>query len=270
MNPPPSLLSALEVASQLAREAGHLIRAHRPLHVETKGGPIDLVTETDKACETLIARGLAAAFPKDGLLAEEGGESRPSLSGRRWVVDPLDGTTNFVHGIERVAVSIGLMEGEQILVGVVLDAFLDRLYGAVLGGGAHCNALPIAVSPVPSLEVSILATGFPYDRRQRAAFYLDYTRAFMERSHGIRRFGSAALDLCDVAAGRFDGFFEFGLSPWDTTAGALLVTEAGGRLSDGRGGAWHPGDRLILASNGRIHEEMIRVITSVEAKEQGV
>ncbi|MCK6529451.1 inositol monophosphatase [Myxococcota bacterium] len=251
----------LEVASRAARRAGELIRGHRPGRVEAKG-PIDLVTEVDRAAEAIVTEAISAAFPADAVLAEEGGSS--GVAGRRlWLVDPLDGTTNFVHGVERVAVSVALVDGGETVLGVVVDAFQDRLHAAVRGGGATTDGHALRVSATPDLSSSLVATGFPYDRRERSGFYLCFVEAFMRRTHGIRRFGSAALDLVDVAAGRFDAFWEFGLKPWDTAAGALLVEEAGGRVTDGDGGPWRPGDPLVVASNGRVHGEATALIRAV-------
>lgn len=251
----------LEVASRAARRAGELIRGHRPDRVEAKG-PIDLVTEVDRAAEAIIIDAISGAFPADAVLAEEGGST--GGSGRRlWLVDPLDGTTNFVHGVERVAVSVALVDGGETVLGVVFDAFQGRLHVALRGGGASTDGHAIRVSTTPDLSSSLVATGFPYDRRERPGFYLAFVEAFMRRTHGIRRFGSAALDLVDVAAGRFDAFWEFGLKPWDTAAGALLVEEAGGRVTDGEGGAWRPGDPLAVASNGRVHGEATALIRAV-------
>jgi len=298
LTPRPDLARELQAAVDAARAAGAVVRARRPEHVEAKA-PIDLVTEVDRAAEDAVLGVIAAAFPGDGVLAEEKGDARPALSGRTWVVDPLDGTTNFVHGVERVAVSIALLSGrtwvvdpldgttnfvhgvERVAVsiallaggervlGVVLDVFLDRLYAAVRGAGATCDGAPLAVSTANDLGAALMATGFPPDRRTRAAGYLEYVRAFMERTHGIRRFGSAALDLVDVASGRFDGFWEFGLKPWDTAAGTLIVEEAGGRVTTGDGAPWKPGDPLVVATNGRLHDAVVDVLCEVRRARGG-
>lgn len=268
MTPRPDLARELQAAVDAARAAGAVVRARRPEHVEAKA-PIDLVTEVDRAAEDAVLGVIAAAFPGDGVLAEEKGDARPALSGRTWVVDPLDGTTNFVHGVERVAVSIALLAGGERVLGVVLDVFLDRLYAAVRGAGATCDGAPLAVSTANDLGAALMATGFPPDRRTRAAGYLEYVRAFMERTHGIRRFGSAALDLVDVASGRFDGFWEFGLKPWDTAAGTLIVEEAGGRVTTGDGAPWKPGDPLVVATNGRLHDAVVDVLCEVRRARGG-
>lgn len=247
-----------QIAEAAARAAGAIIRDRGPEQVHHKGA-VDLVTEVDLAAEAAIRAHLSAATPGVPILAEEGGGAREAHT--RWIVDPLDGTTNFVHGFPSYAVSIALELDGVLSAGCVFDAVNGRAYVAARGLGATCEGAPIRVSQTAVLDRGLLATGFAYDRRQRAAFYLRFVGAFLERSQGIRRAGSAAMDLCHVAAGRIDGYWEFGLSPWDVAAGALLVQEAGGRVTDVALGPLQLDAPRILATNGRIHDEMAAVIT---------
>jgi myo-inositol-1(or 4)-monophosphatase len=173
-------------------------------------------------------------------------------------VDPLDGTTNFAHRYPHVAVSIALAHHGEVILGVVHDPLRDEQFAAARGAGASLNGRPIRVSDIPTLDRALLATGFPYDRRQRAAFYLRYVERFLQSGQCVRRGGCAALDLCYVACGRLDGFWEWNLKPWDTAAGALIVAEAGGAVSDFAGQPFSPQGPQILASNGDIHGEMLR------------
>ncbi len=257
-------MEAYESAARLAAaRAGEIIRQRWDDQgtIERKSTSIDLVTEVDRACEKAILDVLHTAFPDHAFLAEESG-----ATGEHefvWLVDPLDGTTNFAHGYPQVSVSIALRRGSDTLLGVVYDPVRDELFVARRGGGATLNDRRLEVSTQDSLGSALLASGFPYDRREHADFYLSYFKAFMLRSQGIRRAGSAALDLCWVASGRVDGFWEWKLKPWDTAAGALVVEEAGGRLSDFRGEAFDPFGQQALASNGRIHDEMIEVIAGI-------
>lgn len=254
----------LEAAVAAAREAGALLLDHfrRGVSVDLKGA-VDLVTEADRAAEALVVARLRAALPEASILAEEGGgfDGRGDL---RWVVDPLDGTTNFAHGYGVFAVSIALEREEASVLGVVLDPVREECFTARRGGGAHLNGRPIAVSGRARLEEALLATGFPYDIREHPRNNLPQFAAFARRARGVRRDGSAALDLCAVAAGRFDGFWEEKLAPWDVAAGMLIVAEAGGAVSGYRG---EPADAFagnLVASNGRIHGEMVGVLESIE------
>ncbi len=258
--------SFLEVAIEAAREAGKILLAEfdRPAKITYKGD-VDLVTEADRRSEQTVVARLNTHFPKHAIVAEEGG-GRETDSRYRWYVDPLDGTTNFAHGYPCFAVSIGLAEGppgsEDLLVGVVYNPVSEELFTAAKGEGAFLNQKKVQVSPVEQLATGLLATGFPSHKRAQNPnihYYWDFTL----RSHGVRRDGSAALDLAAVACGRFDGFWEFGLKPWDTAAGVLLVREAGGVATDFGGRAYRPGDREILASNGRIHTEMQQVAADI-------
>jgi myo-inositol-1(or 4)-monophosphatase len=245
----------LEVARAAAEEAADILLARVGAeHVRTKAGPADLVTEVDEASERAIATRLQAAFPDDDFIAEEFSGSRRS-PGRRWVVDPLDGTINFVHRYPFACVSIALLDKAGPAVGVVHAPFLREVYHAVRGGGAFLNGEPIHVSDVEDPAASLLATGFPFKAgKGDPETYFRLVARIVASTHGVRRAGAAALDLAFVAAGRVDGYFEIGLAPWDVSAGILIVTEAGGRVT-----GW-PGDRelpfesgRVLASNGRFH-----------------
>ena len=252
----------LELAVRLARAAGALQRERleSELRIETKSNAIDLVTDVDRACEALIVDGLRAARPRDAILAEEGGATGPAQASWRWVIDPLDGTTNYAHGYPCFCVSIGLERDGEPLLGVVYQPILDELFHALRGGGAFRNGRRIHVSKETALERSLLVTGFAYDRRERPEESLRQFEAFLRRSQALRRDGSAALDLCGVACGRFDGYWELGLKPWDVVAGGLVVEEAGGRVSDLAGAPAPWSGAQMLASNGRIHEAMLRVL----------
>ena len=253
----------LDFAIEAAREAGAVLRAdfEHPKKISYKG-EVDLVTESDKRSEAIIVAKLRERFPAHAIVAEEG--SRGAAAGAKycWHVDPLDGTTNFAHSYPCFAVSIGLLEDGEPIAGVVLNPIANELFTASRGDGACLNGKRIQVSPVEKLATSLVATGFPTHQRannRNIYYYWEFTM----RSHGVRRDGSAALDLCSVACGRFEGFWEFGLNSWDTAAGMLIVQEAGGRVTGLEGGAYHPGGRTILATNGRVHDEMRDVAASV-------
>jgi len=251
-------------AWRAAHLAGKIIRAawHQPRSIDYKG-PIDLVTSTDRAAEHTIIKVLQRELPGHSILAEEQSEITGVASDYRWVIDPLDGTTNFAHAYPQVAVSIALEFSRQIILGLVYDPLRRECFRAVKGQGATLNDERIRISAVDKLDQALLATGFPYDRRDNADFYLRFFKAFMTRSQGIRRNGSAALDLCYVAAGRLDAFWELKLKPWDVAAGALIVAEAGGSLSDFSGNAFSIYGTETLASNGIIHQEMLNVLEGV-------
>lgn len=245
---------------RLAQEAAQLAYQHiqksHDLNISYKGR-VDLVTQVDLESETIIRKVLSQARPDIPILAEElGGEQRDT----QWIIDPLDGTTNFVHGFPGYAVSIGLMVENTIRVGCILDASQGALYTATQGGGAYCNDEPIQVSTTTTLEQSLLLTGFPYDRQKRAHEYLGLVERFMIRAQGIRRAGSAALDLAHIASGRAEGYWEYGLSPWDIAAGTLLVSEAGGQVTDMLGGPLDIYVPRLLVSNAQIHQDMIHII----------
>jgi myo-inositol-1(or 4)-monophosphatase len=253
-------------AWQAADLAGKIIRAnwHQPRLIDYKG-PIDLVTSTDRAVEQTIVEVLQREFPGHSILAEEQTEITGAASDYRWLIDPLDGTTNFAHSYPQVCVSIALEFSTEIILGLVYDPLRRECFRAVKGQGATLNGDPIKISTVNELDKALLATGFPYDRRDNADFYLSFFKAFLTRCQGIRRAGSAALDLCYVAAGRLDGFWELKLKPWDIAAGAMIVAEAGGSLSDFSGKAFSIHGTETLASNGIIHDEMVNVLNGAAA-----
>ncbi|MFT3885313.1 MAG: inositol monophosphatase family protein [Flavobacteriales bacterium] len=218
----------------------------------------NLVSYVDKEAEQRFVDGLRALLPEAGFIAEEGtGEKADGLN---WIIDPLDGTTNFVHGIPCYCTSVALVRGEEVLIGVVLEVTRNECFSAWKGGGAWLNGKRIHVSERAHLLESLLATGFPYDDFTYEAAYMDLLRDLMHRSRGIRRLGSAAADLAYVAAGRFEAFYEYGLNAWDVAAGILLVLEAGGRVSDFREGDRFLFGEEIVASNGHIHREMLDVL----------
>jgi len=252
------------VAIDAARAAGELLQAEfRAAHrVACKGQTSNLVTEMDERAEELIVGRLASAFPDDTILAEERGAA-PGRSGRRWIVDPLDGTTNYAHGLPVFSVSIALEVDRRIALGVAYDPSLDELYVAERGHGATVNDERLAVSTATSLDASLLATGFPYNIRETPDTNLKEYAAFALRCRGVRRLGSAVLDLAWVAAGRFDGFWELRLGPWDVAAASLFVEEAGGRVTNLVGAAVDLDAPAVVASNGRIHDEMLAVLREV-------
>ncbi|MGI8822437.1 MAG: inositol monophosphatase family protein [Acidimicrobiia bacterium] len=218
----------------------------------------DPVTVIDRASEAAVLAVLTEHRPDDGVLGEEGTDTHGS--GRRWLIDPLDGTVNFVHRIDHVSVSVALCEGERVLVGVVLDVTRGELFAAAAGEGATLGGVPIAVSDTPDLAGSVVATGFPYDHDRYAASYMPGLGAVLAQVTGLRRFGSAALDLCWTAAGRFDGYFEYQLKPWDLAAGLLIVTEAGGIATDPWGTTLGPYMPHVVVANQAIHEPLRRLV----------
>ena len=245
----------LEAAIETALEAGKILREEYALPPDIHyKGDVDLVTQADKRSETAIVMRLSRLFPEHTIAAEEGtGHVRSSEF--HWHVDPLDGTTNFAHKYPCFAVSIALAQNGTVIAGVVYNPIYDELFAAARGEGATLNGKKISVSKIETLSTSLLCTGFPVHKR-RANPNIHYYYDFTLRSHGVRRDGSAALDLACVAAGRFDGFWEFGLQAWDTAAGILLVQEAGGAVSDFHGHPYVLGGPVILATNALIHEEM--------------
>jgi myo-inositol-1(or 4)-monophosphatase len=252
-------------AAAIAQEAGARLREFLAAGVETEyKGDVDLVTVADRTSETLIRGRLGEAFPEHGIYGEEG--TRERLEGEyRWYVDPLDGTTNFAHGIPHFCVSMGLEhrpaelkpdEDGTLVAGIIYDPMRDELFTAERGRGARLNGRPMRVSRTPELAEALVATGFP-SRKRHLSPNVHFYHEFTLRSHGVRRAGSAALDLAYVACGRMEGFWEFNLNPWDTAAGILLVEEAGGRVSDFSGGLCRLDSREVLASNGLIHQELV-------------
>jgi myo-inositol-1(or 4)-monophosphatase len=254
--------SFLDVAVETAREAGAILLAEfaRPVKISYKG-EVDIVTQADKRSEDAIVSRLRSHFPKHAIVAEEGGGTE-SDSPFRWHVDPLDGTTNFAHGYPCFCVSLGLEEAGEPIVGVIYQPVSGELFTASKGGGAYLNQKKIEVSRIEKLATSLLCTGFPSVKRSQNPnihYYWDFTL----RSHGVRRDGSAAMDLASVACGRFEGFWEFGLHTWDAAAGILLVREAGGMVTQFNGQPYRLGDRELLASNGKVHEEMKAVAAEI-------
>ncbi|OGR44275.1 MAG: hypothetical protein A2X35_02280 [Elusimicrobia bacterium GWA2_61_42] len=225
-------------------------------------GRANLLTEADLAAQKTVIALIRKAFPADGFMAEESPvEATPNK--RFWIIDPLDGTTNYAHGFPAAAVSIGFADNGVIKAGGVYDPFRKELFLAARGRGAFVNGRRLAVTRTPSVSKALLVTGFPYDRAEKADFYCGFFSEFMQLSHDVRRMGSASLDLCWLAAGRTDGYWEFGLKPWDVAAGKLILEEAGGKVTDFAGGPWQELAAMgsqTLASNGRIHAAMLRVI----------
>lgn len=258
-----TLTEYARAAAAAAKDAGLLLAkyAGRPSTVETKRSRIDLVTDIDRAAERRIRRRLARAYPSFGFLGEEGGEAR-SASPFRWIVDPVDGTNNFVHGLPLFGVSIGLEYRGQMVVGVIYDPMRRELFVATKGGGATLNGGRIRVSRTRQLSHSLLSTGFSSRFLKQPRPYLKWFEEFQRRSHGVRRIGSTVFCLAAVAAGRLDGFYEQDLWPWDIAAGILLVEEAGGRISDFDGAPPQLTAGRLVASNGRIHAGMLSVIRS--------
>jgi myo-inositol-1(or 4)-monophosphatase len=255
----------LELAIRAAREAGALLRdyAGRQCQVEHKGR-INLVTEADLASERHIKELIAAHHPQHRILAEESGASDASgpPSDYCWIIDPLDGTTNYAHGYPFYCVSIGLARKGEMIAGVVYDPTRDELFAAERGAGAMLNDRAIRVSEVDRLERGLVVSGFPYDVRERMSDYLPAWQRFLERAQAVRRDGSAALNLSYTAMGRFDGYWEFGLNAWDTAAGSLIVTEAGGRLTKTDGSPFDLFTPSLLCSNGLIHDEMLAALSA--------
>jgi myo-inositol-1(or 4)-monophosphatase len=248
----------------IAREAGQLLMTYfeRRIGYEYKGD-VDLVTEADRASEKLIVERIREFFPSHDIVGEEG-TRRDSGSDFRWYVDPLDGTTNFAHGYPVFCVSLGIESKSELVAGVLYDPTRDELFAAENGKGATLNGRPIEVSKTKKLSESLLATGFPSKKRHKNPNIHFYHQLTL-RSHGLRRAGSAALDLANVASGRYDGFWEFNLNPWDTSAGVLLVREAGGMVTRFDGSVWRIDSTETLASNGLLHDELMKNFTEIFA-----
>jgi len=251
----------LRAAVAIAREAGLLIlSSYRGTQQVTHKGEVDLVTATDLASEKLIHTRLGRRFAHHGILAEEGGSSGAADASARWLVDPLDGTTNFAHGHPFFAVSMALEAEGQLWVGVVHAPVLGLTWAASRGGGARRNGAVMQVSKTASLVGSLVASGFPYDRRETADDNTSEWSKVIKEVQGGRRCGSAAIDLALLADGTYDGYWEKRLNPWDVAAGALLVTEAGGRVEALDGSAVPPYPETIVATNGLVHDELLALL----------
>lgn len=252
----------LDVARQAAEAAGALLLKlyGNDIHVQKKGR-VDLVTDADLQAEKLIVETIAGHFPADDVLAEESGRHRGD-SGRVWLIDPLDGTTNYAHGFPLFAVSIGLEVDRRVEVGVVSCPVMQEVFEANRGCGARLNGLPIHVTGTACLSEALLGTGFPYNLRDDPEMHIGRFAKMVLKAQGVRRPGSAAIDLCYVAAGRFDGFWEVGLKPWDTAAGVLMVEEAGGLVTTIGAQPFTPYAESVLAANPVLHREMLAVLGS--------
>lgn len=244
----------LSIAVQAAKAAGTIIKQAKAKGIKYKGS-VDLVTETDLASEAEICTILSTHTPEIPILAEESGGSQGKT---RWIIDPLDGTTNFAHGLPHYAVSIGLEWKGELMVGVIYNPCSNELFSATKGMGSTCNGTPISVSNAMDFSQALLATGFPYDRQENPERYTKWVTVMLKHCQGIRRMGSAALDLAYVAAGRLDGFWEFGLKPWDMAAGKLLISEAGGVTSNKEGRTHLWSNACIVAGNKVIQQEILR------------
>ena len=240
----------------MAREAGALLMDyfHKHVKIEYKGD-VDLVTVADRTSEKLILERIRHQFPTHDVMGEEGARIETG-SEYKWYVDPLDGTTNFAHGFPVFCVSLAVERRGQRIAGVIYDPTRDEMFAAELGGGARLNGEAIHVSATSNLGECLVATGFPSHKRHKNPNIYFYHQITL-RTHGVRRAGSAALDLCNVASGRFDGFWEFNLNPWDTAAGVLIVQEAGGKVTDFSGGEFQIASRETLATNGLVHDALL-------------
>lgn len=263
-NPKSHSKRRLLFALELAREVGDYIykSAHRMKHVHYKG-EIDLVTQFDRKSQDVIVRRLTSEYPGYGILSEED-ISHDVDAPVKWIVDPLDGTTNFAHGLPIWAISIALENKGKIVLGIVYDPTRKEMFYAIKGGGAFLNGKRINVSKVNELDQSLLVTGFPYDIRSAKDNNLNHFSNFAVRAQAVRRLGSAALDLCYTACGRFDGYWELKLSPWDQAAGSLILSEAGGRITDFAGKKFSIYGDEVLGTNGLLHQQMMVILNAVD------
>jgi myo-inositol-1(or 4)-monophosphatase len=253
----------LEAAVAAGKQAGALLLeyANSGFRVEYKNA-INLVTDADRAAEQCVIDYIGTRFPTHRFLAEERGRVEGTPSPYLWIIDPLDGTTNFAHGYPAYCVSIGLEYNGHCILGVIFDPSRNELFTATENHGAYLNGQPLQVSRTSTLDRSLLVTGFAYDIRETSRNNLDHFATFSLQAQGVRRTGSAALDLCYVAAGRFDGFWEVRLNPWDMAAGAVIVQEAGGRLTNFSGNDLSIYGHELVASNGHIHQAMLQILKS--------
>ncbi|RRR69977.1 MAG: inositol monophosphatase [Candidatus Viridilinea halotolerans] len=251
----------------LALRAGAILRGRFAERREvTSKGFADVVTDADQASEALIVTAIRERFPDHAILAEEGGAIGTGAE-YQWLVDPLDGTLNYLHGLPIFCVSLAVLRRDELHLAAVYDPMRDELFAAERGGGAYCNGRPLSVSHTPTLLQALLTTGFPYDRFSQPDNNLREHNHLLLKAQDIRRPGSAALDLCAVAAGRSDAHWELGLSPWDVAAGALLVLEAGGTITTWADQPWRAHDERMVASNGLIHDELLRELASARSKD---
>ncbi len=255
-------MKELETARRAALAGGRILAEKFGKVGYRLKGRANLLTEADLASENAVKAVIRRSFPDDGFMAEESAlEETPN--GRLWIIDPLDGTTNYAHGFPAAAVSVGFAERGVVKAGAVYDPFRRELFLAAKGMGATVNGGPLKVSRARSLSESLLVTGFAYDRAEKSAFYCGFFEEFMKISHDVRRMGAASLDLCWLAAGRTDGYWEFGLKPWDVAAGGLIASEAGARVTDFSGRPWRTGPAMgaeTLAAPPRVHAGMLRLI----------
>ncbi|MFZ1389610.1 MAG: inositol monophosphatase family protein [Thiolinea sp.] len=251
----------LNIATRTARQAGDLIRRYvgdvDKVRVQLKDAN-DFVSEVDKQAEREIIQALRRAYPDHSILGEESGKHGDETAEYQWVIDPLDGTTNFLYGLPHFAVSIGLKQRGRLFLGVIYDPLRDEMFAAARGEGATLNNRKIRVSSRLSLDNALLATGVPFRSNQNLELYLETLRVLIPGTAGVRRFGSAALDLAWVACGRYDGFWELGLQEWDLAAGALIIQEAGGLVGDLQGGSEHLVHGNLLAANPKVFKEMLQ------------
>ncbi len=249
---------------EMAREAGSLIMGHFRQHVKIEyKGAVDLVTIADRTSEALILERIRKQFPTHDVMGEEGTRIENG-SEYKWYIDPLDGTTNFAHGYPVFCVSLAVERSGQRVAGVIYDPTRDEMFSAELGGGSRLNGAVIRVSSMSNLGECLLGTGFPSQKRHKNPNIFFYHQLTL-RTHGVRRAGSAALDLCNVASGRYEGFWEFNLNPWDTAAGVLIVEEAGGRVTDFSGGPFQIASHETLASNGLVHQALLHEFQEIFA-----
>ncbi|HNP48567.1 MAG TPA: inositol monophosphatase family protein [Bacteroidia bacterium] len=259
-----------ENVTQLTQEVGEFIRGERKhfnQNAVEKKGHNDLVSYVDKQAERMLVDGLSEILPGSGFITEE---KTSSVKGElyNWIIDPLDGTTNFIHGLPCFCISIGLLQGNTLVLGVVHELNLDECFYAWENGGAYMNGNKIKVSAEKNLGDSLIATGFPYHNYERMEAYMEVFDYCMRNTHGLRRLGSAAADLAYVACGRFEAFYEYGLNAWDVAGGIVLVKEAGGQVTDFSGGENHLFGKEILSSNGSIHEDFLHVIMDKFSKDE--
>ncbi|MFC1550134.1 inositol monophosphatase family protein [Candidatus Neomarinimicrobiota bacterium] len=256
------LNTAIEAANLAASEI--LNSFNKPKNVEYKSRT-DLVTDTDRNAERIITSVICSKFPNHGILAEESGLTERD-KGHLWVIDPLDGTTNFVHGYPSFGISIGLLENNKPIIGVVVELPANNIYTAIKNEGAYCNDQKLAVSQISNLDKSLLVTGFGYQHGEKWQANIELFKQLTDKTQGVRRLGAAAIDLCHVAKGVVDGYWEFDLNPWDSAAGVLIVEEAGGKISGMNGDPHSIYDKHILASNGLLHADILRYTSKVSDK----